>query len=753
MKKNLFFAFLFLSFSCFSQNDFYHPDTIQEIKIYFAESNWNEILDDLYVAGDKDRMFCDIEINGTRIDSVGIRYKGFSSVSTNRAKNPFNIKLDYLKPQFYDGIDKIKLSNVIQDPSFIREVLSYEIGRKYMPASRANFAKVFINDQYWGLYTNVESVDENFLGDNYGTVDGSFFKCNPDDLDLDGENSNLSNSPGMDSTNYKPLYDKESKDGWGDLLNLIDVLNEEPDNIESVLNVDRTLWMHAFNYSLINFDSYVGYAQNYYLYKESGVFNPILWDLNQSFASYRLTDASEHFDGFSIAQAKTMDPLLHSSSVSIQPRPLMRNLFENDTYRRMYLAHMRTIMEENFDNGAYKTRGQALQDLIDSSVETDVNKFYGYDDFKNNLTETVSDLVEYPGIFDLMDARSDFLKTYPGFEGAPDISNINSAPSALVLGGDVTITATIAGAENVILGYRSGGNSLFEKLPMFDDGMHGDGSANDNVFGATIQNTGNQIQYYFYAENEDAGRFSPERAAFEYYTLISKINADDIVINEFMASNDGVVLDEAGDSDDWIELYNTSNFDISTGGLYLSDKTDRLDKFALPDVVIPADGYLIVWADEDGSQGDLHANFKLSSGGETISLSYADGTVINSTTYTDAETDLSFARKPNGTGDFQISDPTFGGNNDFTNVEDFSAEAAFRISPNPTRDFIFIKNLKNKSPNLIKIHDLNGSLHLQKTEALDGTDIKISTSNLAEGVYLISVFYNDLVRTERFVKF
>ena len=69
-----------------------------------------------------------------------MRYKGFSSVSVNRVKNPFNIKLDYIiDGQDHQGIDKLKLSNVIQDPSFIREVLSYEISRKYMPSSEANF--------------------------------------------------------------------------------------------------------------------------------------------------------------------------------------------------------------------------------------------------------------------------------------------------------------------------------------------------------------------------------------------------------------------------------------------------------------------------------------------------------------------------------------------------------------------------------------------------------------------------------------
>jgi len=334
----------FLVIGCLSnalgQSYFYHTDTVQEIRITFYEQNWDELLDAMYVAGDNDRLTCDVEINGELLDSVGIRYKGFSSVSVDRTKNPFNIKLDHVHDnQDYEGHTKIKLSNVIQDPSFLREVLSYEIARKYMPASKANFVRLYINNVYWGLYSNVEDVNDPFLVDHYGESHGSFLKCNPEDLDFDGDNSNLGNSYGTDSTDYYPYYDLKSDYGWEDLYELVDVLNESPNDIETLLNVDRTLWMHAFNYSIVNFDSYVGYAQNYYIYKQNnGQFNPILWDLNMSFASFRLADASEFWDGFTIAEAKTMDPLLHLNSVSVYERPLMRNLFENSTYKRMYLA-------------------------------------------------------------------------------------------------------------------------------------------------------------------------------------------------------------------------------------------------------------------------------------------------------------------------------------------------------------------------------------------------------------------------------
>ncbi|HAP69482.1 MAG TPA: hypothetical protein DCR04_07110 [Flavobacteriales bacterium] len=745
---------LLLILGCLSnalgQSNFYHADTIQEIRITFYESNWDELLDDMYVAGDNDRLTCDLEINGEVLDSVGIRYKGFSSVSTDRTKNPFNIKLDYVHGnQDYDGINKIKLSNVIQDPSFLREVLSYEIARKYMPASQANFARVYINDVYWGLYSNVEDVDEPFLVDHYGESHGSFLKCNPEDLDFDGDNANLGNSYGTDTTDYYPYYDLQSDYGWEDLYELVDVLNENPNDIETLLNVDRTLWMHAFNYSLINFDSYVGYAQNYYIYKQdNGQFNPILWDLNMSFGSFRLADASEHWDGFTIAEAKTIDPLLHLNSVSVYDRPLMRNLFENSTYKRMYLAHMRTIMEENIGTGTYSTRAQFLHDLIDVSVQEDTNKFYGYDDFQDNLNSTVNDLIDYPGLTDLMEARNTYLSTYTGFPGAPIISNVGSSTQNITLGGSISITADLSAEDEVFLAYRYGANDVFTTVTMLDDGTQSDGTSGDGTYGKTLTNIGNTIQYYVYAQNADAGIFAPERAAYEFYEIQSQITSGDLVLNELMASNDLTASDQFGESDDWIEIYNTTQFDISTSGLYLTDDATNLDKWALPNSVIPADGYMIIWADEDGEQGDNHANFKLSSNGEFLGLHYGDGTKIDSVSFGAQTTDIAYGRFPNGTGPWITMEPTFNGNNNFTSVDEID-ELEATVYPNPANGNFFVRFDEPKA-STIEILSVDGKLLSTQSFSASGS-IQVDVSDLISGLYLVTISTEKSPTTKRLI--
>ena len=635
--------------------------------------------------------------------------------------------MDYTYPDSaYQGYDKIKLSNVIQDPSFVREALSYEIARNYMPAGKANFAKLFINGEYWGLYTNVEAVNKSFLSQHFQSTDGPFFKCNPEELELFGENANLSNSPGTSPEDYYELYSIKSDDGWEQLVNFIATLNENPTEIEPLLNIDRSLWMHALNYSFINFDSYVGYGQNFYVYQdENGQFNPILWDMNMSFGSFRLTDGSEYFDGFNIEQAKTIDPLTHLNNTSVFPRPLMRNLFENSTYELMYLAHMRTIFDEYFYNNFYAERAESMQSLIDEDVLADVNKFYSYDDFINNLNSTVTDFIDYPGITDLMDARAEYLASYPGFANSPDITGITNSPEELELGGTMTFTCIASSAAEVFLYHRSD-SGLFQKVEMVNSG--------GNEYEISLENTSNFLEYYFYAQNEEAGRFSPERAAYEFYALQSQINPEYLVINEFSPLNTADA-DEFGEFDDWIELYNRSDNPISTAGLYLSDEEDNPTKWALPNLTLGAGEYAIIWADEQGAQGSSHANFKLSSLGEFISLAFADGTYIDSYTYLAAEAENTFARLPNGAGPFVLNTPTLGFTNDPVSVTE-NMLPEFSIYPNPASSNLNIY-AENRASFQAELYSPQGNLVKQKS--LSQTDGLLDISNLSAGIYLLKL--------------
>lgn len=712
----------------FAQSDFYDLSHLPEINILFSEPDWDAILDALFLEGEEGRLLADVEVDGVLLEGVGVRYKGFSSVSVDRDKNPFNIKVNYTYDSLkYQGIDKIKLANVIQDPSFLREVLSYQSARRCMPSGRANFAKVFINGQYWGLYTNTEAVDKQFLDRHQWTTTGPFFKAAPESLDLFGENANLSNSPGDILAPYLDLYEIKSEAGWVALFDLIQTLNNNPEQIESVLDVDRTLWMHAVNYALVNFDSYVGYAQNYYLYADHlGRFQPIPWDLNMSFASFRLTDASEYFDGFSIEEAKTLDPLTHLNNVSVFPRPLMRNLFQNDTHRRMYMAHLRAIIVEDFESGVYAEQADVLQALIDPWVELDTNKFYGFDDFHVNLDSTVSDLVDYPGIIDLMSDRALHLMGLPEMVDPPTITEVDVLVP-LEFGGDAIVGAMVGGADEVRLYYRFGKDAAFEWIPMTwaFSGQHI----------GVVENAGNVFEYYIYAQNETSGRFSPSRAAYEFYQAEAPLPVGSVSINECMANSLSGAQDGDGDVEDWVELHNLTSTPVCLRGLYLSDSLELPLKWALPDAVLPPNGYSLVWADEEGNEGRLHANFKLSSLGESVLLSDSSGVIWDQTVLPESPLEESWSRLPNGDGPFAFLTPTPGWENGVVTTSEVNVEGPL-VFPNPARDRVGFL-CTSDAPWSAALFDMKGNAVGQASGS--GHRGSLNLMDLPSGIYVLRI--------------
>ncbi len=126
-------------------------------------------------------------------------------------------------------------------------------------------------------------------------------------------------------------------------------------------------------------------------------------------------------------------------------------------------------------------------------------------------------------------------------------------------------------------------------------------------------------------------------------------------INEVMPSNSTSYADSNKEYDDWIELYNPSDQDVSLDGYTISDKVDEPYRVALTDkLTIKADGYLVLWADGQSVQGPDHLPFKLSASGEGVYLSGPSGTLLDKTEFGAAAVDVSFARFPDATGTFSF---------------------------------------------------------------------------------------------------
>jgi len=643
--------------------DFYDINTINVIEITFPQDNWDSMLDQLVSEGQEERLLGTAVINNIQFDSVGVRYKGNSSYTANQIKNPLNIKLDYIiKDQELDNYGTLKLANAFKDPSFVREVLSYEIARKYMPASQANFIKVYVNDTYLGLYTSVQDVDKYFAKTHFFSKDNPFFKG---ELKNDSPQNLVTvwGYNGTDSSSYSNYYELESDYGWQELVNFLDVLNNSPAEIENVLNVDRHLWMLAFDILMVNLDAPINFGHNYYLYQDkTGRFNPIIWDLNENFGGFSMQLGQMGPGGqMNVTQMQQMDPFFNSANSRY---PIVSKILSIPKYKKILVAHMKTIMEENFSNGWYESRISELQNIIDAEVQADPNKFYAYADFQNNVSSSIGGSgapgpgnQSIVGLTELMNGRISYLTNYSSFQViTPVIQQTMISPTQVTANSKVWFCTEVEEATSVYLAYRFSANNKFKKIEMFDNGENNDGSAGDNIYGVSISTDESNVQYYIYAENEDAVAFSPPRAEYEYHNLSVTGN---LVINEFMANNETTAADENGEFDDWIELYNNGNQPISLSGYFLSDDNNNLDKWALPDTIIEANNYLVIWADKDEKQGSLHTNFKLSASGESIYLVSSSGNVIDEINFSEQQADLSFGRYPNGTGDFIEMYPSF----------------------------------------------------------------------------------------------
>jgi len=509
----LFFSFIF----SVSAQDIYDVKSVKDVKVKFEYDDWKSQLNALKEAGKDERLLATVTVNGTKYEGAGIRYKGNSSYFNVRnagsTKLPFNIKINHTNKDLKlpGGYTSLKLSNVFRDPSFLREVLAYDIAGKYMPSPRANYVRLYINGQLLGLYNNTESVDKKFLSENFGDDKGTLIKCDPNWHSKvktgckKGNNGSL-NYLGDNPNCYFDYYEKKSDKGWTKLVNLTKVLETNTKDIEKVLNVDRTLWMLAYNNVLVNLDSYNGrLCHNYYVYQDQeGIFQTIPWDMNLNFGGFRFVDEKTMLD------VKKMQELSPMSNFKNPKRPLISKLLANSMYRKIYIAHVRTILKENFSNGDYLKRAKEIQRVIDFFVKSDENKLYPYEEFKNNLTVTSpAGKSKIVGITELMLARTKYLESHPLLQKTPPkISQVkhNKGTDA------TTVSAKVEGVRKCFVFYRAKDTGAFKRIALEED------ASGTNMFSAKIPND-KPMEYYVLALNADAAMFSPERAAFEVYEV------------------------------------------------------------------------------------------------------------------------------------------------------------------------------------------------------------------------------------------
>lgn len=640
----------------------YDPTLFRAISLTFTQSNWQTLLANARTSGGN--VPCTVVTdNGSTNITVGARYKGNTSYSMGGTKKSINLDFNYAVTNAdLMHYTTVNLNNAAGDETIMREPVYFTVMHRYAVSPVASMCRLFINGADWGVYSLTQQENDQLVREFFPSDDGDRWRA--PNAAAGGFTSGASALTWLNTTNvasYRANYElKKAGSGdtnlaWTRLVASINALINTPaanyrSEIENTFAVDRWLWFLAVENIFADDDSYFNKGADYgfYFEPETGRMHPLEHDGNEAFTA---GDAQ----------------LTPVQGDSLATRPLLQKFLGVPELRQRYLAHMRTILSESFNPTALYPLITQFHTLSISAIIADPKKSYTMATYTNDLTALKS----------FVSTRYAFLTNHAELRPLqPFIDSVNGPTQRPAPTEAPFITAQVRGngtegVSSVWLYYRDKSYGKCTVTQMFDDGAHSDGVEGDGIYGATTAPfpAGNKIHYYVEARSSNtakAARFSPPRAEedpYSYRVALATAPNTPVVINEIMASNTATLADPQGEFDDWIELHNITEQEVDLTGRYLSDEPNNPRKWAFPlNTKIPANSYLLVWADEDGAAtSGLHASFKLSADGETVYLADTDANfnaVLDNVTFGSQNTDQSYSRTAADSDVWLIGVPT-----------------------------------------------------------------------------------------------
>jgi spore coat protein CotH len=422
-------------------NPFY-SDKVASVRIVMPESDWQALMANAFT---KDYYKADFWFDDELVPDVAVRTKGNASLqqTVQWKSQRFPLAVDFNlfnKARSFHGLKKVHFNNGWSDPTFLRDVISYQIFAEMgVPSPRASIVDLYINNHHLGVYTMAEAVDTAFLGRYYSDTTGNLYKPEVSSARLDWTEKNaytkfsmFAKTPPMQMPQENPallenlgggplvdilnamgdedtainfrseneskflnivmpttyiegvgLKTNQAKPDYTGLFKLLDVLNKVPDatfpqEIEKVLDVDETLRFLAVSAGIVHLDNYIGIGHNTYLYEVDGKFTVIPWDLNMTFGTF---NAGIRKDG--IINYYIDEP----TSGPVNRFPLVARLLSYQPYLDKYHQYMQELLDGPFSLDVILPRIDHLAELIRPYVKADTEAFYSYEDFERCLTE------------------------------------------------------------------------------------------------------------------------------------------------------------------------------------------------------------------------------------------------------------------------------------------------------------------------------------------------------------------------------
>ena len=348
-----------------TSDDFYEREQVQEIRLTISGLNLKKMKEAL---PERKYVPATFHWRNIRLENVGVRYKGNSSSQPRQShKRGYLIKVsEFKKGTRFLNLRRIALDNGVQFGSLFSEPIVTDILRDLnVPSSRCNYAKLFINDDYQGVYGNVERIDESFIEWHFGSKKGPLFKVN-----MPGPGANFSYA-GDDPTQYKKGFEAKNKAAEKSFDELIDLIREidkgDKSNYEQTLN-KHLMFEHFLKTTAVMlfagcFDQLTGWnPHNYYLYRnpKTDRWSYIPWDLDVGFADHAF-GRMPVIDGWHAAWPIPGGP----------PKPILENIVTNPNLLKKYRETASFILEKYFKPDQLHSKIDKLYALIKKDLVKD----------------------------------------------------------------------------------------------------------------------------------------------------------------------------------------------------------------------------------------------------------------------------------------------------------------------------------------------------------------------------------------------
>ncbi|NQS98695.1 MAG: CotH kinase family protein [candidate division Zixibacteria bacterium] len=645
------------------------PNQTTQLPVYemfITEENLYQLNIDIW---SDEYVDADLVIESEQFFNSGVRYRG--NITRHLSKK--NYKLNLPNGELFNGRDKFNLQAEMMDFSMLKDRLCYQtfdLMNCLNPLSQNIHLQR--NGEFIGVYLDLEQVDNHFLERNGLSTGGNLYKCESD----------LSILPAYEI--YQLLYTKENNPNsdWDDIIEFIEWVNfSSPEEFHYEAGSRFALDEYLDIYTVLIATADCDFPfHNYYMYSNpvDGKWYFVAWDHNSSF-NYPLSPID-------LGTEESPSPIGNSWN------KLLDKVLEDSLFCYAYCKKMERFLDDGFSPPSFQGMITAAHQEIEYDAVRDMYKKGWEEPFlflegADSLCSFVEIRVpflqgEIPGFiinpnlgycFQFNEIQADNQTTIPDEAGDfdPWLEIYNLAPVELDLQGFIlhyggeswTLPPEAVVDDNGFLIIWLDGEPdegpLHSSIILSPDG--GELLLEEPPSGIVISVVYPSLEAdQVYARLEDGiGDWVDYIPPTPGSTNTPLENPSALVINEFLAINNTINTDPAGEYDDWMEIFNPTTDTIQIRGLYLTDELARPTKWAFPDTAILPESFILIWCDDDPEQGPLHATFKLSGGGEQAGLFDRDGvTSIDTITFSAQQEDISFGRYPDGENAWYFMTPT-----------------------------------------------------------------------------------------------